>query len=389
MITMWAAAIYATPQFETSESSGDVTVVVEQQNSQPAQDIEAELAGIVVNDFGLPVTIRTKKGHEFTFPYINESEVTLIDETTSQTYLKKVSDEYFKMDDELQAKFHKKRIMLLSLVTRMLIKTELAAGVWVITKNKYYGIKKMFNRGPPNAIPEVINADLACEPTTCRAKGQAVVSNILKKFDQQLWLSAPVVATQNEFSGFGSIAIVAESGVLKKGYGGSFGMGFTFGYNSQTQAIVFEITLDTDKFKEAYTPFLTAGITPKLGISINNFASGTTVKNRESSTINFPVAPTFASKGTRGVSMGVNPSITSFPPTPIGDLFSFLNQSVKRPVIRLTFSNLNTYFISFGSSLIGKEWGVPNAEVSVAEHSNRIIRIVKKMTNKCMSSLGR
>jgi hypothetical protein len=101
------------------------------------------------------------------------------------------------------------------------------------------------------------------------------------------------------------------------------------------------------------------------------------------------LAPAFSGKGPRGISMGISPALTSFPPSPVGDAFTYLNKTSKRPIFRMTFSHLNSYFISFGSNLIGKEWGMPNPDQTVEGHSNRIIHLVKSLTNKCLSALER
>jgi hypothetical protein len=257
------------------------------------------------------------------------------------------------MTPEMQKEFLESRKTILNFTAKVLKFGKLKYGLGQIIKNKITQIVSKVRRNG-NPLDHLINDAQTANglPQTdslsvnhTKAKHE-LGKGVLNQIDQQLWLAAPVVASQNEFTISAWLGVILEAGGRHRGVGGSLGFGLNIGYNKDSKAFVFEIFQDIDSYEKGITGVLLAGLTPKIGINLINQKAGEEMKSRTGQSLYPPVAPLFSSKYSDMAVIGLSSALLSFPPL-IGDGMAYVNTSDRRTLLRVTVSPVMKGFLRF------------------------------------------
>ncbi|OFZ13225.1 MAG: hypothetical protein A2Z20_09210 [Bdellovibrionales bacterium RBG_16_40_8] len=290
---------------------------------------------------------------------------------------------FLEMSELEQKKFLASRAHFLNIAASSLHYTRGLYGVGSIVKNKiskifskmssYFKAASDENTDTPQPIEDLATVIANAENETSdkslkervRERSYQLVYNMLKGVDKWLWSQSHVVANQNEIVISGSLSLIGLNGVGSHALGGSAGIGLNLGYNKSSKAFVFEFFSEKDKISYAYTPTVMYGVSPKLGVSFIFQKPGQELLYREGNTFYPPGAPIYLSSMHEMASAGASSSFIAFPPF-IGDAFSYLNETKRLVVVRMTFSPRTPGFFRLKLGPLRKSLSEP-AEVSCPE----------------------
>lgn len=192
-----------------------------------------------------------------------------------------------------------------------------------------------------------------------RERSEKMVLKLLQKLDRTLWEQSKFVASQNEVVIVGSLNIIGLSGVGSQVSGGlPQGLGFKFGINWESQALVFEIYHEAESLTYAVTPSSSYGFTPKLGFAIisqdlnNVVGSRTGYYAYPAGAPGVSLSPGYTAIFRDSVATGFTTNLLTAPLSIAGDFFWYNTYAAQRPLLRVTGSFkdvgfLRAKFISF------------------------------------------
>lgn len=182
------------------------------------------------------------------------------------------------------------------------------------------------------------------ESLSLKEKGDEIILRMLQSLDRTLWEGAPIVSRANEFGVMAAIGPQLEAGTYSGNkIGGLFDIGLSLGYNRDQKALVFQIFRDKEKFVSTQMPAIfIAGVVVKAGPTIANQKRELTTRG-----ISFypPMVPGFSTTTELSFNAGFSSGLT-WPPSPLGDMLTYANESERRVWIRMTFSPLQKGFVS-------------------------------------------
>ncbi len=242
---------------------------------------------------------------------------------------------YSRLNGAERENFQKNRRIFLTGLGSVLSSTRLFYGVGSLARQQLSLLFKTKNKkGTTNHVVENLARAL---PPGARLQDRSfwVVENIIRAIDRALISQAQVIAEQNEFSVSASLGLLAEAGVSDRGYGGSVGLGISIGYNRKSQAFVFEIFSEVEKFNRAITPTAIVGIVPRAGVNMINQVSGREMTARRGHTTYPPLA--YATATPELWSIGATTSLLSFPPI-LPEFMVYTHSANRKALLRLTVS---------------------------------------------------
>lgn len=192
-----------------------------------------------------------------------------------------------------------------------------------------------------------------------RERSEIIILKLLQRFDQALWERSRFIVSHNEAVVVLSFNVIGLSGVGSQVSGGlPQGIGFKFGINWQSQALVFEVYHETETLIYALTPSSSYGLTPKLGFAIisqdlnNEIGSRIGYYAYPASPPGAMFSPGYTAVFRDSVSMGFTTNLLTAPFSAVGDFFWYNTYAAQRPIVRLTLSPksmgfLRVKFISF------------------------------------------
>lgn len=187
-----------------------------------------------------------------------------------------------------------------------------------------------------------------------KARSQRIITSILSAMNRQLWAQAPLVGDSNEFGINLSLGLALEGGRPKKGWGGQFEIGLSFGFNKESKAFVFQVYRNIEKFKTTLMPAVFyVGVTPKAAIQVAQMKDGS-IQSRIGTTVYPPGVPGFLSTTPTMFASGLNSGI-GFPPPPFGDVLSYTNTLDNKAIIRIMVSPTLKGFVRVQFGGVGLE----------------------------------
>jgi hypothetical protein len=344
----------ASKEIQGPGNPGGNTVLILPQAGTIAIEEEVELAVAAANLTNQDLEIRTRRGNVYIFDHIVTNSSGAEQNIGSNSGApppqpeddEDISSAYMQMSKADRKRFQENRMFFLTRAATLLDRGDLAVGFGSIVKHKLRTVcGKLWAK--INLVEELAKDSLPDDeetPQTVKERGQEIIEGILHSFDRQLWVSAPVVAYQNEFAVTVGISGMIEGGAGQKGHGGSMGLGLNMGFNRDSKSFVFEIVSSIDTFKRAFTPFFMMGLTPSLGFGLRVNQQGQEMEKRNGTTLYPPAAPGFFSRSANMLSLGLSSALFSFPPL-IGDAFWYVNNTSRKPLFRIEISAVTNRFI--------------------------------------------
>jgi len=326
--------------FAKAQTEPEFVPFIESEKGFVAQETEVLEAMAEVDPGTEELELRTPRGHRYIFPMQPQSDLAKMI--------------YSQLDEDQKKKFQENRLLFLSRMASLLESGRLMVGFGSVVKSKaksgWIKISQLFK---PNNLELLQNMFKSRIPKDDPAQvlkfgesksiGQRVVSAWLQQIDERLWAQSPLVAKQNEFSLVVSLGVQTLGGFKKKTFGGMVGLGFSFGFNRSSRALVFEVFFETEKIQRAVVPTFLIGFVPKFSAALREVDLGDEIKEDPSGFIFYapsipgaPVGP-IASGSPRSVNLGVTTGWISFPPV-VGDLFSYVNLAQRKTLLRFSVS---------------------------------------------------
>ncbi len=185
-------------------------------------------------------------------------------------------------------------------------------------------------------------------------KKQRVIEGIIRSLNYTLFYQAPLVLKRNEFGVVGSIGGIGLAGSFHHGRGGLAELGFSLGYNSKTRALVFQVLINPEKFKNTIMPVVSvAGINFKAGGFISYIPEGRETMNIRGQSFYPPAAPGFKSTSPYHFAFGFSSGL-GLPPPPIADGMTFTNSMNTTRVLRVSISPFIKGFVNIGVGEVGQ-----------------------------------
>lgn len=240
------------------------------------------------------------------------------------------------MSDENQKKFMDMRVKFLTNAARVLNSTKFAFGAGSLVGDTFSFIK--------------IKTLQAVGKTTANSTGfqrsfqqrsQETIASMLTGIDYKLFSQAPLVIESNEVGISLSAGILAESGVLRRGGGGSEELGFSLAFNKTSKAFVFELFHNSEKFDNTKAAVTVLGVVGKAGMTMGRREGPETLKG---SSFYPPVVPAFSSTSSDYFFAGLSSSV-GLPPPPLADFLTFTNKFERHVWIRITVSPVLKGFV--------------------------------------------
>lgn len=318
---------------------------------------------------------------------------------------------YDTMTELEKTSFHINRRLFMSQLARGLNLMKFGFGIGSVVKDKVkYSIQKLrlgrlkavISRARADEPPHVIyeapaalvadapeTADPASEGTslvaleaareertrlTLNEKSQRVILGMLKAVDENLWLQAPLFANSNEFGLIAAGGVELIGGKSDRGWGGLVDIGLSLGFNRKEQSLVFQIFTDKERFKSSALPAVfIAGLVFKSGFYIANQRDG--VLDHHGTSFYPPLAPAFASITQDNFMAGVSSGLT-WPPSPLGDMLTYLDKLDQNTVLRVTVSRLNKGYLRVESGVGSSAFRI------VAEPVKKALAYVRSLFKK-------
>lgn len=187
---------------------------------------------------------------------------------------------------------------------------------------------------------------------TFSQKSDEVILKILHSIDAQLWNQAPIVANSNEYGMLLSVSAQIEGGRAEKGWGGLTDIGISLGYNRDEKSLAIQIFQNLEKYKSTEMPAVfVAGFSTKAGFYM---ANQNEKLNSKGSSFYPPFIPAFSISTDRSFMSGFSTGLPflNFPPSPIGDILTYVNSMRQSVLLRLTLSPLTSGFVRVNSGPI-------------------------------------
>lgn len=258
---------------------------------------------------------------------LGKNTYTITDRTTDAEALAR----FDAMTPEQQARFIQNRDMFISNTAKVLRRIGWTFGLGSLVGGKIVMIKDKLLR------KEKEDADSIVVRENFRERSNRIITSMLTAMNRQLWAQAPLVGDANEFGVTLSLGLALEGGRPKKGWGGQFDLGVSFGYNKEKKAFVFQIFRNIEKFRTTLMPAVFyAGVTPKAAIQVSQMRDGA-IQSRIGTTIYPPGVPGFLSTSPTMFASGINTGV-GFPPPPFGDMLSYTNQLDNKAILRVMIS---------------------------------------------------
>jgi hypothetical protein len=167
-----------------------------------------------------------------------------------------------------------------------------------------------------------------------------VTAQIIVSIDNQLWSQSQVVSASNEFGVALSIGLQAEAGAGFKGIGGALELGINLGYNKDTEAAVFQIYRNLERFKSAPLKLSASiGLTGKMGVMISKTNQGLEMQALQGDSY-YPPGPVYSQTMPSRFSGGLGSTIIGVPPPPFDSLVSFVNKLDQKTWLRISISHI-------------------------------------------------
>lgn len=336
---------------------------------------EQQLPPVEVVEQQLPPAEITEKNFELT---IKIGRVTYVIPGPSKLEL----DSYSKMSEFDQKRFRDNRSLILIGAARAFTMIKPGIGAGAIAKDRvryafrkflwdpmhkvnrqaeekiwryYYGFDEKFAKelahnfhgdDPDIDKDEELNSRFAM---TLPQLSQSAIQEMLKSFDYKLWSQAELCSRANEFGMMATAGPETINGVQNgKGWGGSFDLGFTIGVNRDTRAVAFQFFVNPEKYKNTIAFVGLTGLYWKVGPYFANQQPG--ALERKGTSFYPPMTPGYSMIAPDFFSAGFSSGIT-WPPSPIGDMFTYTNAFHQRVVLRLTISPVVLGFVRVETGL--------------------------------------
>ncbi len=242
-------------------------------------------------------------------------------------------DSYLALSSSEQARFLRRRSQFLAAATTVLNSTRIFYGVGTLVKNQ---LRQVFRRGARSRDPlSDLGKSLPQQSTNLRALRWWALETAVRNLDKTLFENARIVSNQNEFSVSASLAVIGEAGVGRRGFGGSAGLGVSFGFNSAKKAIAFEIFSEIEKLDRALTPTAQIGLVPRVGMNVYNQITGAEMNARRGNTVYPPLS--YVSATPDLWAMGATTSLMAFPPL-LPEFMVYTHQVVRKSLLRVVVS---------------------------------------------------
>lgn len=335
-------------------TSGAWAASEEPRSVQETELIEATLepAQVEADDKKLRITLPNGK----TFEFANEPDVDKMRESLGLNLSEKMKAQvlaaggsidpvnplaaYETLSDEKRAQFQASRVAILKGTARFLTWTKFAygAGTFVGDAVSFVKVKTL------KAIGKEVEV-APKEKRTFQMRSEQAVENILRGLDYKLFSQAPLVVDKNEVGLVLSMGILAESGVAKKGFGGSEEIGLSMAYSKSKKAFIFEIFHSSEKFESTLSGVGVVGIVGKAGIQVAHRHGAESLKG---TSFYPPGIPGFSTISPEYAAIGVS---SSYGLPPLADYMTYSNKFERTNMIRITISPLVPGFVrvQFGS----------------------------------------
>lgn len=162
-------------------------------------------------------------------------------------------------------------------------------------------------------------------------RSEQVIENVLRVIDMRLWYQAPLFLNTNEYTVELSIALQGQVGISRWSMGGLFALGFSFGYNREKKALVFEIFRQHEYASRSFMPILVAGVRAKLGFALEHVVPGSP-RRIEGHTMNPWFSPRYTEWSPEHFGVGVKGGVQI---PPFARFFRYQNQFERRTMLRI------------------------------------------------------
>lgn len=304
---------------------------------------------------------------------------------------------------EEQLQFHNTRFFILKSIAAVLNFSRFASGSALLIGEKIYhtlksrpstvayldGYMATDERLPLDSEVDQMT-DSSPPVMSIKERGFAFARKILDAIDRQLWRQAPLVGRSDEFGLLVSVGAQAEVAKGSKGFGGSWSLGISLGYNRSQNAVVFEIYREKESVHKALPAVSVAAVLGKIGGFIQQSEaarpeSEERIKESKGQAIYPPGFPAFMEATPTFFGSGMS-SALGVPPPPISDAFAYINNLNRKTLVKISVSPLLKGFVRMRSDLdlklIKK---AARAERSVAHSNTRSISSI----NSCQAFFAR
>lgn len=243
---------------------------------------------------------------------------------------------YDSMTEESKKRFLEMRTTLLIQVARSLNSVKFAFGTGSLVGDALSFVKTRTLQAVGKNAEEKSHLQ-----QNFQERSNAAVSAFLKGIDYKLFAQAPLVVESNEYGVSLSAGLIAETGLLRNGGGGSEEMGISVAYNKTSRAFIFEIFHNSEKFQSTRAAVSVIGVVGKLAPSMGRRQGAETLTG---SSFYPPAVPGFSTTSSDYFSAGASSSL-GFPPPPLADLLTFTNKFERHTWIRVTASPITKGFV--------------------------------------------
>lgn len=312
---------------------------------------------------------------------VDETETPLVSESSGETVLRFKSGfeysirqepehpedalAYAQIPEQEKQRFHSTRAFILKKVAALLNFSRFATGTGLMIGEKIY---HTFKSRPSTSgyldgylvTDERVREfeDEVVPPSSnmsIKDRGFALARKSLAAIDRQLWRQAPLVARSDEFGLLISLGGQLEVGKLSQGFGGSWSLGISLGYNRAKKAVVFEIYRERESLHTALPAVSVAAVLGKLGVFIQQSEATKTedeshLSESKGQALYPPGFPMFAETTPTFFGVGLS-SALGVPPPPISDAFAYLNNLNRKTLVKLSVSPLLKGFVNIRSGL--------------------------------------
>ncbi len=265
-----------------------------------------------------------------------------------------LQSQFENLSETEQSQFLEKRKNILNGLEATLTKARFIFYMTDLLKSGASGLKDlvMYDStadGPSDEIKEMIRIDQQNHPEKYKNKNRAArisekIRSIIHATDTKLWSQSPLVANANQFSFLFAAGLQAEGGTNSKKWGGFYDLGFSLGYNTDTNAVVFQIFRNRESFESTLMPGLAVGgLVVKVGPHMSR-----SNHNSELETKGFsfypPFVPGYQSTTKESYAFGFSSGLT-WPPSPFGDMLTYTNALDHKVILKISFSKTFLGFV--------------------------------------------
>ena len=304
---------------------------------------------------------------------------------------------FAKLSGAEKIKFNRNRQLFLTQFAKALYAFKYGFGVGSVVKNQL----KFVVAATSSPLTQFIHGSMAVDPNltsnsdlkydryssdeldneirqSFKERSEEIVLNLVKAIDRTLWKQAALFADTNEVGFMSAIGAEFFLRIPKmKGRGRAYDVGLSVGYNRSTQAIVFQIFRDVEKFKDTISAALfITGSSVKSGMYIANQQQGE-MSNRGTAFYP-PMVPGFSTLTNDRFITGFSSGIT-LPPSPFGDLLTYSTYLDQKAWLRISISPLFKGFIKVETSL---------SKESIKASVYSVLEVVKSLGRRSRSSIS-